>query len=389
MNYFKFFTLLFLPLNILAQNSPSFPIKTIDLSRINQADRKLKLSEIAESINYIQLSNDVPLADIEYVKPIDNGEFLVYSNSMIYRFNANGKYLNTLFKSGRGPIDVVCHTTPIVNLANRSVSVWDNVSEYYKMYNFEGKFLSKKNKKVNGMRYDIAGYYKNFEIAWLKKDNWAATPDKCNPFGENLFTVTDLLSNKIVYQFKNPDANSTFKITGDRFLFIPSLLFISNANNKLWFNIRDKYEIYSTTNFGDVRQEYAIIPKSPYDDFMTRTKKSYSGDTGKATRGNFHIEDLMVTDRFVFVKFAEKLKFGLAYYDRKTGKTDGFSAIENDIDKIVDFDIYKLSSIYAPSDNKLYVAIDALKIIDAGNAAKFKGLNENSNSVIMIVHLKK
>lgn len=389
MYYFKLIFLLFLPLNILAQNSFPSQVKTIDLSQINQAERKLKLSDIAQSISYIQLSRNIPLAEINYIKPIDNGEFLIYCNSMVYRFDANGKYINSLFKSGRGPIDAVCYAEPAVDLSNRFVSINDNASSYYKMYNFEGKFLSKKEKKLNDMKYNIVGYHNSLEIAWLQKANWLSTPEKCNPFGEYFFTVTDLSSKKIVYQFKNPDANNYFKITGERFMMIPSYLFLSTANNKLWFNIRDKYEVYSTSDFKDVKQEYQIIPKKPNDDFMAMTRKSFSGDTGKSTRANFRIEDVMVTDRYVIIKFWEKLKLAIAYYDKKTGKTDGYSAIENDIDKIATFDIYKLSSTNSHSDNKLYVAIDALKIVDAGHASKFKGLNEDSNPVIMVVHLKK
>lgn len=389
MYYFKLIFLLFLPINILAQNSSQSQIQSIDLSQINQSERKLKLSDIAQSISYIQLSRNIPLAEINYIKPIDNGQFLIYSNGMVYRFDATGKCINSLFKSGRGPIDVVCHTIPAVNLSNRFVSIWDNASAYYKLYNFEGDFLSKKDKKINDMRYDIVGYHNNLEIAWLKKDNWLSTPEKCNPFGEHLFTVTDLSSKKIIYQFKNPDANNSFKITGDRFVLLNSFLFLSNANNKLWFNIRDRYEIYSTSDFKDIKQEYTIVPKKLHDDFTSTTMKCFSGNSDKSTRNNFRIEDVMITDRYVLIQFWENLKLAIAYYDKKTGKTDGFSTIENDIDNIANFDIYQLSSTNSHSDNKLYVAIDATKIIDAGHASKFKGLNEDSNPVIMVVHLKK
>lgn len=110
MYYFKLIFLLFLPLNLFAQNSFPSQVKSIDLSQINQSERKLKLSDNAESISYVQLSRDIPLAEINYIKSIDNGEFLIYSNSMVCRFDKNGKYINSLFKSGRGPMDVVCQT---------------------------------------------------------------------------------------------------------------------------------------------------------------------------------------------------------------------------------------------------------------------------------------
>lgn len=59
-------------------------------------------------------------------------------------------------------------------------------------------------------------------------------------------------------------------------------------------------------------------------------------------------------------------------YDIKSRITVGFNTIiKNDIDGVSDLDLRSLLNLGSVYDNKIYFAIDALKIVDNGKASKF------------------
>ena len=66
---------------------------------------ELKLSQIADSIRYIPLSNDFILKDIESMKVDDEGNFYIISSDEngVYKFDRKGNFICQISKKGQGP----------------------------------------------------------------------------------------------------------------------------------------------------------------------------------------------------------------------------------------------------------------------------------------------
>lgn len=131
----KLFTLLFVALLLSCASTPNNkkkpinpdPVVTIEFPKLKFDDTAvLKLSDIADSISYISLSNDILLSEIGYIKQAKNNNFIILSNNMVYQYDQSGKYINRLFNSGRGPQDAICLTKPIINSERKYITVDDN-----------------------------------------------------------------------------------------------------------------------------------------------------------------------------------------------------------------------------------------------------------------------
>jgi uncharacterized protein YehS (DUF1456 family) len=66
---------------------------------------QIKLSEIADSISYVILSNDTqgPIGDVGNIQLTNSNIYLRKRSSFILRFDRAGKFLNSFGNIGRGP----------------------------------------------------------------------------------------------------------------------------------------------------------------------------------------------------------------------------------------------------------------------------------------------
>ena len=116
--------------------------QTINIKEALEKSEPIKLSEIADSIKYIVLSKDkkVLTKRFLYLEMFDNDIFMQLG-SLIYRFDRNGTFLNTIGKIGRGPEEYLNGSMFSINPISETVYVYRNFSHDFVSYNFSGIFL--------------------------------------------------------------------------------------------------------------------------------------------------------------------------------------------------------------------------------------------------------
>lgn len=353
-------------------------------------NRVLNLSEIADSVTFIRLSQNVLLSEVQSISIIDeSNEILLLSNSLVFRFDKNGQYINKIFSSGRGPNEAVCFTPPIINSQQKLVTVDDNVSFYYKTFSLTGSLISKQVKTNDEFERRIVGYSDEFEISYTKNFSNFLTPDSCNVYGDYLVEVNDIVNKKTVYNLINPDKDFRYQATDKltAISLIEDFLYFDKVTHYCYFSISNTDTIYQTTNFTDVKAKYYIQLDEPRYD-MKSYMMQQNGAYDKSRSGYLKSGPRKFTDRYFFLQFYKKPDKTSVCYDTSTGSVVEFDTIKDDIGGS-EIEIPILIDQLFQHKNKLYYSIDALTILDNGKVGKFPELTENSNPVIMVVHLKK
>lgn len=395
----KLFTLLFVALLLSCASTPNNkkkpinpdPVVTIEFPKLKFDDTAvLKLSDIADSISYISLSNDILLSEIGYIKQAKNNNFIILSNNMVYQYDQSGKYINRLFNSGRGPQDAICLTKPIINSERKYITVDDNFSQFYKKYSFYGNYISKEQKTENEIHKNIVGYIDAFEISYNKDNLYMTSSDSCNIYGDYLMYVKNTDTNSDVYKMVNPykDFRLTPKAKGGAVSIEERFMFVQDTKNGILFNIADIDTIYQTTDFKNVRAKYILKYNNPKRDFLATMMRTV-GHSDKTKGDYISFAKAVLGDRYFLFSFFKGLSSTIVCYDTSTGSLHEFSIIKNDIDELADIDMWMGIIQCSQNEDKLYIPIDAVTITDNGKADNFQGLTENSNPVIMVIHLKR
>lgn len=384
-------TLTFVVLSSVAMAQNSSKPTIIDYTKHKfESGSQIKLSEIAESINYIRVADNVLLGDLmfSYTMPVNDKYFIIFSNGLVHRYDNSGKYINRVYSSGRGPKEAIVSTKPILNRTKGNVTVLCNTGEY-KVFRLDGQLVETYSAKRNSS-VDIfpIGYLDNYEIITTTNNSPRTTPQSCNPYNKYLLEVKDIQTKKEVYRYPNPYSDFRYKVVSNRFGVDFYHAFCGKVLNKYWFNFKNMDTIYTTSNFTTITPAFVLKSMEPRYDF----KSWFMGNNGamdKGKLGHSSIENISLSDRFVFTLFGTS-QYLSGYYDTKTRTAKLFEKIiKNDIDGVADVSMIKLMRHGEIYNNKIYVLIDALDIIDSGKGSKFPGLTESSNPILMVINLKK
>jgi hypothetical protein len=151
-NLINLFILLFSFLSCTSKVIPdskkiNFP-KTINLNLSEATTDTLNLSEISDKVEYIPLqTTDSLLMEYFYDFVVTKNYYFVHNGLEIMRFNKSGRFINSLFKVGRGPGEAlpVCFT---VNEEEKLVYVFDR-NKYVKIYDYNGTVINTIKKPIN------------------------------------------------------------------------------------------------------------------------------------------------------------------------------------------------------------------------------------------------
>ena len=118
---------------------------TINMSEALQNKTKLKLSDIADSINYIVLAKDksVLIGNAGKIQMNDRNIF-VKSENLIMRFDLSGKFLNYFGKIGRGPEEYLPGSPYSTTPGFEKVMVLRSMMYDYLTYYTNGDYIEKK-----------------------------------------------------------------------------------------------------------------------------------------------------------------------------------------------------------------------------------------------------
>lgn len=371
-------------------------VKTLDLSSIESDTSSVGLlSEIADSVCYIKLSDEVMLDKISGIFVRKDGSFMLYSNQVVYGFDSKGGFINQLFFKGRGPNEANCFWGPINNPDREFILTDDNFGYKYKRYSHNGEYLGERPGRI----YDSTGkfiknnipvgYLGDYEISY---DNYDEAPnhETLNPDGEFLMTVRDIRSDSAVYRM--PNRMAEYKVTrgpSTRRFGSNYNIFCGRIGDELWFNRRYMDTVYATKDFVDVYPKYVInLGKDALGYKQSVDLGWMIGDFNNIDNTTKKTTMMIISERYMILFLMLKNHENAAIiYDIKNDSGIGVSEwITNDIDNSANIELYPMMSAGLCEDNKLYYPVDAYKLVGKQG---FEDLTDDSNPVIMVVYLKR
>ena len=278
----------------------------------------LTLSTIVDSIQYIPLSNDFLIRDIEMLQVDDNGNLYIRDSKKngIYKFDKTGQFVKQISRQGQGP--------------GEYSRIYDFDIEDNKIIINDGRFLY----------FDLNGKF----LYTLTE------PDADNYFRICKDTLCQGNGRYLSVYVNGKETNYKFDTSKDGFLYTHSSHFTKNGDEIYW---EDCYNdtIYQVTQGRPVPFLYVDfkdlkLPKDiPIDNniFDNPRVKHYCTDISK-----FKISEDYISFRYDIDKI-----IWTCIYNRHTLETYAYNSLQNDIDPVL-----VLFSPRAIKGKKMYFVTD-------------------------------
>jgi len=370
-----------------AQKQKNEPKYTIDLYAAYKNAKTYPLSTVAESVEYIPLetTNECLLGNISNIIITPNNFFVYVYEGLCYRFNREGKFLNSIGKIGNGPGECMRTRDAAVDTVNQ----WVYILDYDKIvkYDYSGNFLKSYKPGTEG---SLGG----FKILTVKPDLLLIG---------NISYVHDKPSKRFSFNFfSERQKDYVSKIAcekRDEIPFCINMPSMYNYRQNTFINDAWSDTIYKVKDIQNL-QTYALIDPGK---FKYRNADDNSILSGKRNNGDEWIIDksmMVESDRFIFLRTNK----GLFFYDKnqketkcaefiRSGKTwghfvnDDLSSCKNKLQ------LYMTSFI---KDNILVLFNNAYEFFEEGidtTNPKIKKIMQNlkpgDNPVLVLVKLKK
>jgi hypothetical protein len=360
----------------------------IDLSYLKPNTKKLKLSDIAQNIEYISLEtcDDCLLTKIIGANIFDKYIFIGFLGK-IYQFNTNGKFIRELYRIGKGPGECFGRDYAI-NYPDSTIYVYGNWTHKFNIYSSEGHFVRSfddPNQPESTLRFTIYNNKLISELSFLE-------------FNEYFFSVFDLENGKTTYSHKN---NYEYKITNTNRTY--SLIDINSTdfqefNNHFLFKEHFCDTLYQTTDFSDILPRYIFNLGKYKLEYRNYYSKNYP-----VIDDMFVITSFFETSFYLFFiiqSFNERYIGILEKRNNKLKITEELY-VENDLDGGLEFDLFKSLTWKWFQEDQIYFFIQPYELIETMNSESStidiqselfqigQSINENDNPVLVKVTLKK
>ena len=362
-------------------------ISYIDITKA--IDKEILLSDIAEDIHYVALSNEMLIGDIVSVELSDSLIFLSPASETLYVFDRDGKLKSRIGKRGKGPGEYNYSNNFTIDKNKRTIYILNTISKNILKYSFEGKFLGELslqnlntffNEIILSNNYlflfeGINGGYGKYD--WVKID-----------------TNGDIISKKLNYIKEFP---SYHQCCGNKQVAYNNTLYYWNQINDTIFEIsNEKHSPAFMFAQGDFR-----FPKQKVGEFPMRY---------------FFPRVIFITKKYVLLGYGYQYQSFTALYEKSKkqlyviNKTDNMElwrgpGIVNDFDSglpLIPLSYYRnekdeefIVSKVDPFQLKSLVASEVFKNSTSRYPEKKKeleklalGLKENDNPILMITKLK-
>ena len=368
----------------------------IDMSELEISETPQMLSDFADSISYIRLSEEPLLPEIAltfhlYVDKNEN--IYIKEGSLGYKYNPKGEYIKSLFNVGQGPKEVILPFGDPVYNSEQQFMLVNNYGVNFKQYSLEGTYMG------DFRTIDSLDNHKRFIASIEDKDvfyyeyHYPKRGEEINLDGPYLWYVRSRSNDSIIYK-------------------MPNHLFHIKATKGMYLAFGGEYPLYYN------KIDSNLYMRHVYQDTIFRTTdalkwepwyviKHHQRDTDYANLMAITVGDMAKRDvEGVYQVFeVSPLPTGVlfAYNDlngwRKDCKT-GFCKIgekaltcspnsfKNDLDDC-------LKSIRLPlcchfqRNGYLYVLISTPDFFEEGAKPPFPDLTEDSNPVLVKLKLKK
>ena len=387
--------------------SPQLPY-TIDLSEVEFSHEPQCLSEFADSIEYIMLSDDVLLPDMFHLRwLLDKENNIIIDHGNIDKFTPDGKHIKSLLRFGQGPGEVNgMKLSSSYDLDNNYVYVRSyGAMEYYK-FTLDGEYAGKM------VKMDSAGHHReymatinnreifNYEnITWYYSTKDKTKEDRVNPDGPYLFYVENQQTDSVEYKKPNELYHIKPKVI-NRGMAINNgyPMNYGYAENDFWLRHYHQDTIYRTKDAVTFEPWYVIKPHPRMADYEFQVRMIVLDLTMTDVKSKHYLGNVIATDAGVFYRYSvgsdweNKSGFGFC---PKNGKAKTYSnkGFKNDLDEYLPPLELSHSILNGKKgfqkDGYLYVLVDAFKFFEEGAKPPFPELVEDSNPVLVKLRLKK
>lgn len=356
-----------------------------------ETEREVKLSDIADSVTYIRLeTTDEGL--IGYPKPQlirrTSKYYILAEAQNILQFTHDGKFVRTIGRRGQGPGEY--------NYINQ-VDVNENVGKVYvlstgkrlNIYDLEtGKYLQSAN----------IPYNEPMDIMMLNDSTIISYMDNGGGQQQEIIYISTL-NGQVLHQFPR---HELFEVKGGAYAYgSPNDIFLLRYDNQVLLKEYENDTVYTVSPNG--LQKRYIFNTGKYGIKLEHTLAALHGDESAHERlaAGYKRYAVLETENYLFLPFHNWAGTGkrqpqMAMYNKKTGECYRVKnhLIEDDISKGMyayfphcAFDKHTL--VFAHQAAQIHKIAELYPQLDLLNHPQLKGLKEDDNPVLMIVHLKR
>ncbi|MDR0954261.1 MAG: 6-bladed beta-propeller [Rikenellaceae bacterium] len=356
-------------------------IYNIVLSDALKSKQQFKLSDIAESFEYVELKTPPGMVIMAVHIAVSKEYIFVTCKGEVYQFSMSGDFIRPVGRIGRGPGEYLSAMDVVVDEKNRRVSIMSYPAIYH--YSFDGSFLG----SVEMSTYDdllivsdsliyassVPFGYQTYKLLSLdsNKDTLGGIPNH-NLFNTNGYTV--MLSQQFREPFYKHNNQVYFKGYQD--------------NDTIWRMDGSDYATHAVIDMG--RYKY---PEPTDVGGMENWHRDFIAKTGDFYQVNKAQED----DDYIYLTcepyYNPKMGSPRVMFDKATGV--GFSAVTASGEAGIEDDMLRGPAFWPEiiTEDRYISVVEAYKLLEATEdatdlAPEFKtfidGINENTNTIVAI-----
>lgn len=365
-------------------------------------DNKITLSEIADDITYIPLDKDnkYPLGVIYTFKIVNGSIFLSAKDIGVLKFNSDGKGVRRIGSKGNGPGEYLHCLSFTVDKRTGNIYVADR--DKIKVFSPDGIFVRDipYGDYIGGRHAD---HIEVFNSLLFLSDGLNMGNSK------NSWVFLDTLGNLVAEKGNSVQKSAPNSFTGSHtYIFKDHVYYCNNFNDTVFSIATDlSYEASYLFEFGEHQPPKEMIKFNSVDEVLS------------VANNVCRIYTMFETKKYLVMMYYYPGKSAFCFIDKKTkdtflarkgldsqGKKGTRPWLINDLDgglpQTGDFQYYVeknteyITTLFTPSDFKLYVSSDEFKNMVPKNPAKkteierlANSLQETDNPVLMMIRLKK
>ena len=356
----------------------------INIANVNNTNTQLKLSQFAESITYIKLSEEPLLGDIlgTNIRVFEDTIYIDCEN--IYKYTPTGEFLRKLFVNGQGPKETMkWEFFPAAYNKKERYVTFANRSNNYVSYSFDGVFLGTSDYKIGNDTHKQETYFNDYSVYRIEHN---AMGNRLGPF---LFYAKNIFTDSVFYAYPNPAADENPSPNGFSVQHPSDMNFI-NIDSTLWFKHYVLDTLYSTNDFITITPRYIFKTDNTFMNLREYTYNIVNALDRERSRAKVIMGILPLPSGGLLYTIDKKI----ALADREGNTSDCCEKpIINDIDnylKEIDFIMPLICRTFYVSNNHVYILIDAFKFFEVGNTLppSLKDLDADSNPIVLKIKLK-
>jgi len=297
--------------------------------RIYIEERILKTSDLFDSVEYVQLSNDpnAVIGGINKLIVFDNSFFVhdKWKTKSVRRFGLDGSYIATIGNRGQGPKEYIDATD--FTIQDSMVLLYDSYQDKINYYDLNGQYVKSKKVKylfdtfhaINSDYLCLQTTHTNNHIPSIKDYNLLIV--------DTLFNI----KHKTIY---NKDLGS----------FEQTPFGTDNTNKNIVYYYRALSDtIYSINDRCEVTAEYKFIFDKPVLPLSFQSKNNKAKELNKVMNGDDYVSPMqyIMADDYVIIDYIFQPYRIVSFFSKKTDKIKNLYKNESFIHDISPFGLGK------------------------------------------------